>query len=331
LCRDGGGAVRGSAGGEQERGEQAQPTSRLTSTSRPASQPSKQAAPPREPAKKYELKSQPAVGQRVEFEDNIDSTLKFEAFGGGNRSVAQTTKTHLRLAATCDETLELSSDGGHVTARRITFALECGSETRVDNKPPQTVRLACSGRTVTLRIKPDGSIDQEFGVKQSPEQTKMLRRAIEGQTAIFPNHPVTVGERWRADDAFRAMLGLKETDTISAICTLKGVREQDGRSVADIAVSAGAISQDARGFGVELNFAGMCTVDAETGVTVRADLVGHGNVAATQAVAVNGKHANRSAATHFSGDTTFTLRRSARLLPPRSDIATAATDAAPAK
>jgi hypothetical protein len=296
----------------------------------PTSQPAKQ-PPPREPAKKYDLKSRPTVGQRIAFEDSIDSVLKFEAYGGRNRSITQTTRNKLRLAATCDEALDVSSEG-RILARRITFAPECGSETRVDSKPPKTVRLACSGRTVTFRIKPDGTVDQDFGVKQGAEQMKMLRRALEGQAAIFPDHPVAVGDRWRADEAFRSLLVLKETDSISAICTLKGVRDQDGRQVADIAVSAGAIAGDARGFGVELNYTGMCSVDVQTGVTVRADLIGHGNVAAQQVVSGKSKRGLTTAAIHFSGEGTYNVHRVARLLAPASaDTATAATDSVPPK
>jgi hypothetical protein len=270
------------------------------------------AAPAGAERKTYDLRYRPILGQRWAYEQSTDSTLTVEM--GINRANVKTTNKYVRhsqLVVKCDETLEVAD--GKCTAKRVTFGKGCFSFDQQNDEPRRDHRLVYSDKTVTFRMLPDGTLDQDFGVKASGKHMRLLRDAVLGRNTIFPNRAVAVGDRWRADEVLRDVMELRPDDTISTVFTLKAVREQDGRQVADVAASA-AVLMNERGLNLEMGLEGTYVVDVETGVPIKIDLVGQTSTAGS---------ADARGVT-LTGSGTYEFHRAARQLPPAPLVAGAA-------
>jgi hypothetical protein len=256
------------------------------------------------PSQKYTLKYTPRVGDRVAYEQSLDLTLSYTAAGeANNRSITRSVKVHGQVAVDSEEVVQLGNDGTP-TAKRVAFGGDSWSTTQTNDRPPQRTRLLYAGRTVNFRVGADGNVEQDFGVRPGKNELRFLREVMRGRSAALPDHPVAVGERWQANDALRAIMDLKPDDPVSTFYTLKSVRTVDGRQVAEIAVSAGVIRSNGRGFNEEMSLEGTNVVDVATGVTVRSDLVGE----TTVTVPPRGR-------VHFSGSGKVEIHHVARLLP----------------
>ena len=251
----------------------------------------------------YDLRYRPAVGQRWAFEQSTDSTLHIES-GVSRTNVTRSTKEahHSQVIVTCEEVLDVAD--GRCTAKRVTFGKGCFSFEQVDDQPRRDQRMIYSDKTVTFRVLRDGTLDQDFGVKTNGRHMRLIRDAIFGRTTFFPNQPVAVGDRWSADEMVRQVMQLRASDTLSTILTLKAVREQDGRQVADVTVTA-AVLMNERGMNIEAGIEGAFVVDVATGVPLKEDLVGRSTIAGTGPSGVT-----------MSGTGTFEFHRAARPLPP---------------
>jgi len=262
------------------------------------------AAGGRKEAKTYDLRYRPVVGQRWAFEQSTDSTLTIES-GVNHANIIRSSKEtrHSQVIVTSEEILDVGADG-KCTAKRVTFSKGCFSFEQVDDKPRRDQRMICSEKTVTFRLLPDGTLDQDFGVKTNGRHARLIRDAVLGRTSIFPDHPVSVGDRWSGDEVMREVMQLQRDDSCSTILTLKAVRAHEGRQVADVAVTA-AVLMNERGLNLEVGVEGTLVIDLETGVPLKEDMVGRSSIAGT---------GPRGAT--MSGTGTFEFHRAARLLPP---------------
>ena len=253
----------------------------------------------------YDLRYRPAVGQRWAFEQSTDSTLHIES-GVIRTNVSRSTREahHSQVIVTCEEVLDVTN--GKCTAKRVVFGKGCFSFDRVDDQPRRVQRMVYSDKTVTFRTLPDGTLDQDFGVKTNGRHMRLIRDALFGRTTFFPSQPVAIGDRWSADEVMRELIQLRPSDSLSTIFTLKAVREQDGRQVADVAATA-AVLMNERGMNLEVGIEGTFVVDVATGVPLKEDLVGRSNIAGTGPRGVT-----------MSGTGTFEFHRAARPLPPAS-------------
>ena len=251
--------------------------------------------------KLYDLRYRPAPGQRIAYEESLDSTLTLNV--DANRARVSTTvqTTHAQLIVTSEEPLAFDAAGA-VTAKRISFAPGCFAFVQVDDKPRRVHRLPYGGKTVTFKLMDDGTVEQDFGVKGNGEQMRKLRDSIFTQTSAFPAGGVSVGDRWRADDVMRAAMNLQKDDTVSTIFTFKGVREHDGRAVADVGMTAGVLKFE-RGISLEISLEGGLVVDVETGLPIKFDFAGTSNLAGA------------SCRVGLTGAGTYEYHRAARLLP----------------
>ena len=253
--------------------------------------------------KTYDLRHRPIVGQRWAFEQSTDSTLHIES-GVSRVNVSRSSKElrHSQVIVTCEEVLDVAD--GKCTAKRVTFGKGCFSFDQVDDQPRRDQRMIYSDKTVTFRMLPDGTLDQDFGVKANGRHARLIGDAVLGRTSMLPDRPVAIGDRWRADNVIREVMQLQPGDTSSTILTLKAVREQDGRSVADVTVTAAVLMVD-RGMNVEVGIEGAYVIDLSTGVSLKEDLVGRSSIAG-----------NGPRGVTTSGTGTFEFHCAARLLPP---------------
>ena len=263
--------------------------------------------------KTYDLRYRPVVGQRWAFEQSTDTTLTIDS-GVNHANIIRSNKEtkHSQVIVTCEEILDVDA-AGKCTAKRVTFGKGCFSFEQVDDKPRRDQRMICSEKTVTFKLLPDGTLDQDFGVKANGRHARIVRDAVLGRISLFPNHPVAVGDRWMADGVLRDVMQLQPGDTSSTILTLKAVRQQDGRAVADVGVTA-AVLMTERGLNLEVGVEGTFVIDLETGMSLKEDLFGRSSIAG----------AARNGAT-MSGTGTFEFHRAARPLPPAPPSAVADT------
>ena len=264
------------------------------------------------PGKTYLLQPRPTVGQRIAYEQSLDTTLHIRAAAAGNHRAEQVERFHDQVVVTCQEIIEVGKPPA--MSKRVTFGPQCWSATKVNDRPSRKVGSVYAGKTVLFRIFEDGALEQDFGVKPTKAQMQRLKNMFVASADLYPGRPVAVGERWRADRAMAARLARSIDDTSSTIFTLKEVREQDGREVAVIGVSAGVIKAHDRGFNLELSLEGTWHIDVETGAELKIDLTGRSTIAAKVAAA-RGKHV-APVEVQVSGDGTFEMHRSARLLGP---------------
>ena len=267
-------------------------------------------------AQTYTLRPNPAVGQRIAYEQSIDTTLSLTAAADGNRRVSQSERLHEQTVVTCEEILQIGKPPA--ITKRVTFGPGCWSATKVNDRPTRTVRSVYADKTVTFVIFEDGVLEQDYGVRPTKAQMERLKNMFIATADVYPDGPVAVGQRWRADRAMSALLELSPNDTASTIFTLREIREQDGRQVAVIGVSAGVIKAHERGFNLEMALEGTWQIDLETGVELKIDLVGKTSVAA--AVAGRGRSIHAGPPAQVSGEGTFEMHRAARLLPPEDAI-----------
>jgi hypothetical protein len=276
-------------------------------------------AAPKQKQQKYVLKYQPAVGQRVSYAQSVDLSLSYTAAGtNNNRSIEQSVAAHSQVVVDSEETLELGGDGTPV-AKRVVFGPNCWSSEQRNTEPAEKRRLVYAGKTVNFRVAADGSIEQDFGVKPGRQEMKFLREVMRGRAPALPDHPVSVGERWQNDDAMRTLMDLAPADTVSTVFTLKSIREQDGRRVAEIGLSAAVIKANARGFNEEISIEGAALVDVQTGLSLRSDLVGQETVSARVGGGV-----------HFTGSGSLEMHYAAKILPNADPNANANANAKPA-
>lgn len=271
--------------------------------------------------KRYLLQARPTVGQRIAYEQSIDTSLRISADSGGNRRAETTELFHEQTVVTSEQIIEIGTPPA--MSKIVTFGPQCWSATKVNDRPSRKVGSIYAGKTVLFRIFEDGSLEQDFGVRPTRAQQQRMKNMFVAAADLYPDRPVTVGERWRADRAIGALLDLAPDDTSSTILTLKEVRSENGRDVAVIGVSAAVIKAHDRGFNVEMSLEGAWQVDMETGVELKIDLAGTCSIAVTphrakQRSAVGGN-------VQITGDGTFEMHRAARLLPPEHAAASAAT------
>jgi hypothetical protein len=277
---------------------------------------------PKAPKVTYDLAFRPAVGMRFAYESSSDSEITFHATGNiVRRSAEAWSKAHTQVVVTSEEITELSPEGQPV-ARRVTFGPNSFSVTQEDKQPTRKLRLVYAGKTVNFRLNPENdSIDQDFGVKPRPEEMRRQRNAMKGSSALFAGKPVTVGERWRADEGLRALANLRESDIISSIVTLKNVRDAEsgggggggGGKIAELAVSAAVITTE-RGFHAEISFQGNVTVDVKTGQILSSDLVGDLSVAGGMGSLTSGN----AAVVSLTATGKMEIHARGRMLPPAS-------------
>ena len=251
----------------------------------------------------YDLGYRPAVGQRWAFEQSTDSTLNIESSVIRTNVIRSTKEAHhSQVIVTCEEVLDVAD--GKCTAKRVAFDKGCFSFEQVDDQPRRDQRMVYSDKTVTFRMLPDGTLDQDFGVNTNGREMRLIRDAILGRTTFFPTQLVAIGDRWCADEFMRELMQLRASDTLSTIFTLKAVREQDGRQVADVTATAAVLMTD-RGMNLEVGIEGTFIVDVATGVPLKEDLIGRSNIAGTGPRGIT-----------MSGAGTFEFHRATRPLPP---------------
>ena len=269
------------------------------------------AAPPASAAgrKTYVLQPRPRVGQRIAYEQSIGSTLRILADAGGNHRRETFEQSHDQTVVLCEQIVEIGKPPA--ISKLVRFGPGCWSATKNNDRPPRKVRSVYADKQVLFRIFEDGALEQDFGVKPTRQQMQRLKNMFVASADLYPDRPVAVGERWRADRAMGALLDLSPDDTSSTIFTLKEVREQDGRQVAVVAVSAAVIKGHDRGFNVEMSLEGAWQIDLETGVELKIDLAGTTSIAAS---AARGRARTSSGGVQIAGEGTFELHRAARLL-----------------
>ena len=286
------------------------------------------APPPPAETRAYNLKARPAVGQRIAYEQVMDSTLRISASAAGNHRAETVERAREQTVVTCEQIIEIGKPPA--MSKMVTFGPQCWSATKINDKEVRKVGSIYAGKTVLFRIFEDGTLEQDFGVKPTRAQMQRMKNMFVASADLYPDRPVAVGERWRADRAMAALFDLAPEDTSSTIFTLKEVRNENGREVAVVAVSAAVIKQHGRGFNVEMSLEGQWQIDVETGAELKIDLTGKCSIAM---LPPKGKKAAAAvpAGVQVTGDGTLELRRVARLLGPTDGQNTASAGAAAAQ
>jgi hypothetical protein len=289
--------------------------------------PGPSSAVPAATKKSYSLRARPSVGQRIAYEQSMDSTLRISAGAAGNHRAETVERFHDQTVVTAEEIIEIGKPPA--MSKMVTFGPQCWSATKINDRESRKVGSIYAGKTVLFRIFEDGTLEQDFGVKPTRAQMQRMKNMFVASADLYPDRPVAVGERWRADRAMAALLDLSPEDTSSTIFTLKEVRNENGREVAVVAVSAAVIKQHQRGFNVEMSLEGQWQIDVETGAELKIDLTGKCSIAV---LPPKGKKQARAvpAGVQVSGEGTLEMHRVARLLGPTNGENTASTAEVPA-
>ena len=284
------------------------------------------AAAPAAPKKTYTLKARPTVGQSIAYEQSMDSKLHIITNPTNNRRAETVEQLHDQTVVMSEQIIEIGKPPA--MSKMVVFGPQCWSATKINDREPRKVGSIYAGKQVLFRIFEDGTLEQDFGVKPTREQMQRMKNMFVASADLFPDRPVAVGERWRADRAIAGLLDLSPDDNSSTIFTLKEVRSENGREIAVIGVSAGVIKLHQRGFNVEMSLEGSWQIDVATGAELKIDLTGKCNVTP----APPKKRKDRQAAPverEVTGEGTLEIHRVARLLtaqptaPPGNGNATA--------
>lgn len=177
---------------------------------------------PAQSAEKYELVSQPAAGQTVRVEVQIDV--------GGDLTLADEGKTRkLKMSVAgklrYDEKVLLPDSANRLARRSVRYYDQASAVIKIDDggaepKLAKTRRLVVadsSGGRATL-FSPSGPLTrQELDLIDVPANSLLL-------DALLPDRPVGIGDRWRlADELVAALLGLDAVSQSNVECELKEV------------------------------------------------------------------------------------------------------------
>ena len=276
------------------------------------------------PKKYYTLKARPAIGQSIAYEQSMDSKLHIISNPNNTRRAESLEQFHDQTVVQCEQIIEIGKPPS--MSKMVTFGPQCWSAVKINDREPRKVGSIYAGKQVLFRIFEDGTLEQDFGVKPTREQMQRMKNMFVAAADLYPQRPVAIGERWRADRAMAGVLDLAEEDTSSTICTLKEVRSDNGREIAVVAVSAGIIKLHERGFNVEMALEGSWEIDLATGAELKIDVAGKCSIAVASP---KGKKRNPAVATEreVTGEGIFELHRSGRLLATQETPATPKGDA----
>jgi hypothetical protein len=236
-------------------------------------------APASDPSKTYDLRFRPTVGLRWTYQIIADTDAR--NLGTPDSDATDTPgRTRVSMVVNSEEVTEVRN--GKAVARRVTFGPECWTASTDGVKKAKKTPLFCAGTTFNIRIAPDGSLQTDSMQKPRPDENRRLRNAMNATGALFPPRPVAIGEQWRADEALRAIANLAGDDDIKAALMLKGVREEKGRQVADIALISRAVASVGQGAKATINYKGALVIDVATGLTLKADITGRFQASATK-------------------------------------------------
>jgi hypothetical protein len=234
------------------------------------------------PAKTYDLRFRPTVGLRWAHQALVDSdihvrgTATATAPADSDEGSESAQRARFSIVVNNNEVTEVRD--GVAVGQRVTFGSDCWSAIKENDKKAKKQPLFFAGTTMDIRLTRDGTVTVNALGRPGPEDLQRLRNAMKWQGAMFPNRPVAIGEQWRSDEALRAMTNLAPEDDVSTAFALQGVRAQDGRDVANVALAARVITRY-QGMRVAINYRGTVVVDMATGVTLKADLNGQLQVA----------------------------------------------------
>ena len=268
------------------------------------------------PKKYYSLKARPAVGQTIAYEQSMDSKLRISTRADATHFTETLEQFHDQTVVLSEKIVEIGKPPA--MSKVVDFGPQCWSAMKINDREPRKVGSIYAGKQVLFSIFEDGTLEQDFGVKPTRAQMQRMKNMFVAAADLYPDRPVAVGERWRADKAMAGLLDLSEDDTSSSIFTLKEVKSENGREIAVVGVSAGIIKLHDRGFNVEMALEGTWQIDVASGVELKIDLTGKCSIA----VAPPKKKKNRVVAPErqVTGDGTFEIHRTARLVtPPDAD------------
>jgi hypothetical protein len=232
-----------------------------------------------DPTKTYDLRFRPTVGLRWTYQVIADTDARNLATPDSDAAPDAPGRTRVSMVVNSEEVTEVRN--GRAVARRVSFGPDCWTASSDGVKKAKKSPLFCAGTTFNIRIAPDGSLQTDSMQKPRPDETRRLRNAMNATGALFPPRPVAVGEQWRADEALRAIANLGADDDVKAALMLKGVREQNGRQVADLALISRAVATVEKDIKATINFKGTMVVDMATGLTLKADITGQFRATAT--------------------------------------------------
>jgi hypothetical protein len=225
-------------------------------------------------AQTYDLRFRPAVGMRWAYQCLVDSEMNLRGMtkvADSDTMAESQMRNRANIVVDREEITEMRN--GRAVARRVTFGKDCWSATKQPGKASKKIPLFCAGTTTNVRLTKDGTLQMDGMGRPTPEEMRRLRSSMRFAGALYAGHPVTIGEQWRSDDGLRAIAGLAAEDDISTAFVLTGVREQDGRQVADLALAARAVVREQATVDL-IEFRGRLVIDMATGLTVKADLIG---------------------------------------------------------
>ena len=234
-----------------------------------------------DPSKTYDLRFRPTVGLRWTYQVIADTDARNLGTPDSDAPAgdAPPGRTRVSLVVNSEEMTEVRN--GKAVARRVNFGPDCWTASSDGVKKAKKTPLFCAGTTFNIRIAPDGSLQTDSMQKPRPDENKRLRNAMNATGALFPPRPVAVGEQWRADEALRAIANLGADDDVKAALMLKGVRDFNGRQVADLALISRAVATVEQDMKATINYRGTLVVDLATGLTLKADISGQFRATAT--------------------------------------------------
>ena len=226
---------------------------------------------------RYELRPRFAPGQRWAIERlstfEMSNTVLVDDMPVERFRQSRNDRINMQI-----EFLEIAD--GAPRAVRVTFGDECGS-TMQQADETQREAFPGAGKTFAARRQPDGSVAITPDTSDDTLRDVMTDM-LEVDLGAYPRQPLAVGESWQwTPQSVAGTFDLSEGDEGSVNCTLKGVSQRDGRSVAEIefavtlergSAEEGPDQRIATLLNATLN--GRGALDVETGQLLELDLAG---------------------------------------------------------
>lgn len=235
----------------------------------------------------YAIKLKLTAGQKWAFD--VTSSMKQKGSVSANGQVAQDIDQGFETRR--KGTLEvLQVSGGLPTQIRVSYDGDSFSSGKITGQPMPAFALA--GKTVTISKGDNGDIQYGADAPNLDDATKReLAQLLEPDRIMYPRQPVSVNQEWDGDTApLVKQFQLSPDDKATVRCKLRSVAADQGRSIADVSITADILKHDQGFIETRTALTGSTQIDLQTGQPLVADM--RGKMTTTGQKQVNGADGN---------------------------------------
>jgi hypothetical protein len=169
-------------------------------------------------------------------------------------------------------TVDEATPDGQPKKVTFTFDQECKNVTDAGQMGKQTVPSPLAGKTIVVTV--NGPKDLNFSEQVDEASATEITQLLRGEDSMMPDKPLGVGDKWEmAPEDLKQLVPPGADGKASGTGKLTGIREIDGRQVADVEMSM-KMNGDMNGVKMDMTIEGTAVVDVQSSKTLAVNVSG---------------------------------------------------------